>query len=138
MKIETVLRTHLRKAAKVAENAPYERQKMGCVVFRKKTLLAFGCNQEKSEPLQKVYNKYREDIDDSRPHKCHAEIATLKKIQGQDLTGCSILICRLSRMQDKEFAMARPCPACMEYIRNLGIRDIYYTTDFGFAHERLD
>ena len=33
--------------------------------------------------------------------------------------------------------IARPCPSCMAAIRDIGIRDVYYTTDDGFAYERL-
>ena len=31
--------------------------------------------------------------------------------------------------------MSRPCPSCMAAIKDLGIRNIYYTTDDGFSHE---
>ena len=34
--------------------------------------------------------------------------------------------------------MARPCPSCMAAIRDLGIRDIYYTTNDGYVYERLE
>ena len=34
--------------------------------------------------------------------------------------------------------MARPCPSCMAAIRDLGIRDIYYTTNDGYVCERLE
>ncbi len=32
--------------------------------------------------------------------------------------------------------MARPCPACMAAIKELGIKNIYYTTDNGYAYEK--
>lgn len=32
--------------------------------------------------------------------------------------------------------MARPCPACMSAIKELGIKNIYYTTDNGYAYEK--
>jgi hypothetical protein len=32
--------------------------------------------------------------------------------------------------------MSRPCAACMRAMRDRGIRDFYYTTDAGYAHER--
>ena len=34
--------------------------------------------------------------------------------------------------------MARPCNACLAAIKDLGIRNIYYTTDDGFVHEKLE
>lgn len=41
-------------------------------------------------------------------------------------------------MTKKPFGLARPCPACMAMIKNLGIKKIYYTTDDGFAFEQLE
>jgi tRNA(Arg) A34 adenosine deaminase TadA len=37
----------------------------------------------------------------------------------------------------KEFGMARPCPSCMQAIKDFGIRTIFYTTDDGYAEEHL-
>ena len=34
--------------------------------------------------------------------------------------------------------MGRPCESCMAAIKDFGIRDIYYTTNDGFVHERLE
>lgn len=39
--------------------------------------------------------------------------------------------------KDQPFGLARPCSSCMAAIRDLGIRDIYYTTNDGYAYERL-
>ena len=35
-------------------------------------------------------------------------------------------------------AMARPCPACMKYIKEFGIKHICYSTADGIAEERID
>ena len=40
--------------------------------------------------------------------------------------------------KDQPFGIARPCPSCMAAIRDLGIRDIYYTTNDGYVCERLE
>lgn len=34
--------------------------------------------------------------------------------------------------------MARPCKACEAMLKNMGIKEIYYSTDTGFAHETYD
>ena len=34
--------------------------------------------------------------------------------------------------------MARPCPSCMAAIKDLGIKNIYYTTNDGYSYERLE
>ena len=38
---------------------------------------------------------------------------------------------------DQLHSLARPCRSCMEAIKDLGIRHVYYTTDDGFAYERV-
>ena len=42
-----------------------------------------------------------------------------------------------AEMLDGSIGMARPCPACMQYIKDMGIKNIYYTTGDGFVHEVL-
>ena len=39
---------------------------------------------------------------------------------------------------DQPFGMARPCLSCMAAIKDIGIRDIYYTTNDGYVYERLE
>ena len=40
--------------------------------------------------------------------------------------------------KDQPYGMARPCPSCMAAIKDIGIKDIYYTTNDGFSYEYLD
>lgn len=40
--------------------------------------------------------------------------------------------------KSQPFGIARPCPSCMAAIKDLGIRDIYYTTDDGYSYERIE
>ena len=39
--------------------------------------------------------------------------------------------------RDGKLAMSRPCPACMQAIKDLNIKHIAYTTDCGYATEKL-
>ena len=41
-------------------------------------------------------------------------------------------------INDTDFRISRPCPSCMAAIKDLGIKDIYYTTNDGFAHEKIN
>ena len=36
------------------------------------------------------------------------------------------------------FGLSRPCPSCMAAIKDLGIRYVYYTTNYGYAYEKLE
>ena len=40
--------------------------------------------------------------------------------------------------KDQPYGLSRPCPSCMAAIRDIGIKDIYYTTDNGYAYERME
>lgn len=31
-----------------------------------------------------------------------------------------------------------PCPSCMAAIKDLGIKDIFYTSNDGYVHERIE
>ena len=42
------------------------------------------------------------------------------------------------KCHDRPFGIARPCPSCMAAIKDFGIRDIYYTTNDGYAYEKLE
>lgn len=67
----------------------------------------------------------------------HAEINCINQIKHMDINfgKVTLYICRVNKNQDNR--MARPCPACMAAIKDLGIRDIYYTTNDGYAYERI-
>lgn len=40
--------------------------------------------------------------------------------------------------KDRDFGMSKPCDSCMAAIKDLGIRQIYYTTDDGYVFEKLE
>lgn len=46
-----------------------------------------------------------------------------------------LYICRIRK--DQSFGIARPCPSCMNAIKDLGIRYIYYTTNDGYVYKKL-
>lgn len=39
--------------------------------------------------------------------------------------------------KDGSLGMSRPCDRCMQLIKKLGIKKLLYTTDNGFAEEKL-
>lgn len=40
--------------------------------------------------------------------------------------------------KNQPYGMSRPCPSCMAAIKDLGIRNIYYTTNDGYIYERIE
>ena len=127
-----------RVAESVSALSDFPRIKIGAVVAHKHNVLAVGINQVKSHPLQKKYNKERfsETKTDTCQHFIHAEIDALLKVRREDLTKASLYVFRMNL--NGELAISRPCPACMAMIGAMGIKKIHYTTDIGYASERLN
>lgn len=126
-------------AKHVAEMSHFWRQKLGCVIVYKKKIISTGFNSDKTHPLQKEYNKLRYP-DDNTPHCIHAEIHALMPLRHTDIdwSRVQLYVYRIKKDSPNQSGYARPCPACMAYIKSLGIKDIYYTTTSSPVHEVLD
>ena len=112
-------------ARKAAMNSTYDGFKLGCVMVYKGHVIATGHNSDK--PIR---------------HSKHAEIAALSSIpypldQQIDYSRVRVYVFRIAPGLRLGQGISRPCAACTAALRDKGIRDIYYTTDDGFAHERL-
>lgn len=131
-------------ARRAAMNSTYDGFKLGCVIVYKGHVLATGHNSNKTNPMQKKYNKYRDFKYNGKPirHSIHAEMAALSSIPypidvNTDYSKAKVYVYRISPGKPLHMGLARPCAACCHALRDKGIRDIYYTTDDGFAHERF-
>ena len=87
--------------------------------------------------MQKKYNKkYRHFNRSSKMinDSIHAEMSCLVNIPkcvdlNLDYSKCKVYIYRISPGKRLQIGLARPCEACMNALRDKGIRKIYYTTD---------
>lgn len=126
------------KAKQVAEISDYNGTHVGCVAVYKGKVIGIGCNTEKTHPSQKYYNRFRESKDDVFiNHKLHAEINCLNQLKHTEINYSKIKLYIYRIRKDKQFGMSRPCPSCMAAIKDMGIRTIYYTTDDGYACEKI-
>lgn len=124
---------------KVASNSDFDSVHIGCIAVYKGNIIAKGYNSEKTHPMQRYYNKYRVlygNPSNMLP-KVHAEMKCISLIKGMNIDFKKVKLYIYRIRYDMPFSMARPCPACMKAIMDLGIKDIYYTTENGYAHERL-
>ena len=126
-----------KKARKVALVSDYEKIHVGCVAVYQGQIIGIGCNCNKTHPMQKVYNKFREDSDSLLP-KLHAEINCINQLKHLNINFSKVKLYIYRTRNDQPYGMARPCPSCMAAIKDLGIKDIYYTTNNGYAYERID
>lgn len=127
------------KAAKaVAKLSLHDKYRVGAVVIKGTDIVSAACNSLKSHPIQMKYNAHRR-MKDSHTHKhhLHAEIDALLKVKDKaKLKGASIYIVRLKKKGDS--ALARPCPACYNFIKDeTPIIDCYYSTESDYVYERV-
>lgn len=113
------------------------RAKTGCVIVLGHRIISSGFNQEKTSTIQRKYNKVR--FNEETPHKLHAEISALiPLLNNKDINFSKVKIFTYRERVDHSLGKSRPCASCMTLIKELGIRDLYYTTDDGYCHERIE
>lgn len=129
------------KARQVATISDFAKIHVGCIAVYQGNIIGIGCNTNKTHPIQKYYNRYR-DPECVSNGKClpklHAEINCINSIRNLDVNFSKVKLYIYRIRNDRPFGAARPCPSCIAAIKDLGIRNIYYTTNDGFVHEKLE
>lgn len=125
------------KAKHIAMISDYPKIHVGCVAVYKGQIVGLGCNSNKTHPMQKFYNRYREESDSLLP-KLHAEINCINQIKHLNINFSKVKLYIYRIRNDQPYKTTRPCPSCMAAIKDLGIQHIYYTTNDGFAYERVE
>lgn len=126
-----------KKAKQVAHISDFPKIHVGCVAVYKGKVIGFASNLSKTHPVQKYYNKYR-DRDENFEPKLHAEINCINSIKHTNIQFNKVKLYIYRPRISLPTGMCRPCPSCMAAIKDLGIKHIYYTTDEGYAYEKLD
>lgn len=122
-------------AKKEAAQSDFKNIHVGCVVVYKNKIIATGKNMNKTSPIQKHYDYTRKSHGDWPLNKQHAEINALSSIWDADINWRNAKVYTYRERIVVPFGMSRPCAACMAAIKEKGIREIYYTTNDGFAKE---
>lgn len=138
--LRNVDKLNLLRASKIALMSDYKNYRLGCVAAIKGKVLSVGWNSNKTHPLQKFYNasRYSNNNQKYSPDKLHAEIHCLASVRNLDVNFDDVIIYVSRVKKDGSHGMARPCSACMTFIKSLGIKRICYTTDDGIAMEAID
>ena len=133
------------RARQVAKTSTYKTHSLGCVLVYKHHVISAAANSNKTHPKQKEYNKkYRVFSRSAKPimDTGHAEMLALFNIpypigQQIDWSKVRVYVYRISKGKKRGFGMARPCNACLNALKDAGIQHLYYTTDAGYAYERI-
>lgn len=128
------------KARQTALISDYRKIHIGCVAVYQGQVVGLGCNCNKTHPVQKKYNEYRtiQNNGCEALPKLHAEINCINQIKHSNYNFSKMKLYIYRIRKDQPFGISRPCPSCMAAIKDLGIKDIYYTTNDGYVHERLE
>lgn len=124
-----------RLASLASELSTYPTYHIGAAIISSRKIVSVGTNRWRTHTKQKKYTPYRYldpydvDVDVSR---CHAEMDAIIKAGRTDLSGASIYVYR----QDKngDLANCKPCGACMQAIKEAGIKQVFYTSKDGYNH----
>ena len=126
-------------AKQIAKDSTFDKTKIGTIIVCKKDVVSVGTNVPKTHPVQMFYNKkYFKDrfvMGKYFHHYIHAELRAILNAEKQNLSGCSIYNYR--ETFHGKLANSRPCPACMKMIKQVGIKNIYYTTTDGYCKEEV-
>lgn len=124
--------------------SPYHKYKIGSVLVLSNGKKYYGFNHGKSHPLQEKFSAIKKRTNCAKKNNSyiHAEmhviIQALRKTKNKsELEGSTIYVFRTPN-NDKEFAMCRPCIACLSAIKFFKIKQMYYTTDDSrFVYEKI-
>lgn len=127
-------------AKEASLNSDFHQHHLGAAIVYRGSLLATGFNSNKTSPIQKKFNRERNfDVNASYAvNSLHAECACLNKIKYLDIDFSKAVLFVYREHKNGHKALAKPCPACEKFIRNLGIKEVYYTTEQGWEHSHQD
>ena len=136
MELGKTHKAYFSAARAVSKMSDFPRVAVGAVAVYGHRIISSGYNSQKTDTVQKKYNRYR--FSEETPASIHAEIMCLKGLMNRndiDFKNVSLYIYR--ECKNGNTGLSRPCPSCMQFITDLGIRNIYYTNNGGFSHEEI-
>lgn len=124
-------------AKNVSKLSNHPKYPIGCVIVKGHRIISSGYNSDtKTQPLQAT-------IDSSYfgcncTGKMHAETSALIYFIKRhiDISGATLYTYR-ERRDGRGLGLARPCHRCMKLINLMGIKKIVYSTNGGYASEKI-
>jgi len=112
---------------------------IGAVCVYKKSIVATAWNTNKTSPLQAQYNIFRYRDSDTAP-KAHCEVNLIQKLRwrfGDSIDWSKVDIYLYREYKNGKLACSRPCVSCLQLLKDLQIKRIFYTTEDGFVEEKF-
>ena len=123
-------------AKEVSLKSDFNRSHTGAVAIYHNKILAIGWNSHKTSSMQARYNRLRGFDGFDYTSSIHAEMMVINKIKYLDIDFSQV---RLFVWRGKNKPMiSKPCPACEQAIRDLGIKRVFYTGDNSYIEEHYN
>ena len=68
----------------------------------------------------------------------HAEVSCLAKLRYLDIDFSKVKLYVYHEHKNGVKALARPCLACQKMIKDMGIKEVWFTTENGFGYEWME
>lgn len=117
----------VRLALNMARKSQCSGFKVGACLARGKSIFSVGVNQVKSHPM--AYRRKQARVKGSWRYGLHAEVHACLGLDTSQLQGASIYVVRVKK--DGTLGMAKPCIRCQEFLRAVGVKRAYYSTNDG-------
>jgi hypothetical protein len=102
-------------------------------IFDRSKLLSIGINSGKTHPLNLRYNYVNRENDSIGSFVgTHSEMSAVLKLGPKSCKGLIMVNTRMNRNDEMDYSF--PCKGCMDMIKKLGFKSVFYTTknkDFG-------
>ena len=124
MRTDIYVYEHIKKARINAERSTLK-NKHGCIIFDRNTVISVGHNKTIFFQSLRKYGYTRASL--------HAETDAILKLR-EPADKYSMLVIREGKTKLKN---SLPCKACMAMIKEVGIKEVYYSTEEGNI-EKID
>jgi len=92
--------------------------RLGAVLVHRNSIVSVGLNSYKTHPLMAARTEW--------PF-LHAEQNAIIRAGLDNCEGLDLYIARV--LKNNDLAMSKPCKVCIELIKDVGIKNIYYSTN---------
>ena len=92
--------------------------RLGAVLVHKNIIISVGMNSYKTHPLMAPRTEW--------PF-LHAEQHAIVRAGVDNCEGLDLYVARV--LKNNELALSKPCSVCAKLIRNVGIKNVYYSTN---------
>lgn len=115
-----MIESFIDKAKLVARTGIHRRYKVGAILVKSGKVISQGANSYKTHPKMGIKT-------------LHAEIQALIGVRYKDLSGATVYVARLNKLE--KLGMARPCSTCHHILKEYGVRTVYFTNQLGLTEK---